>query len=134
MTHFQDRNSARSDLAALLPAEITIGAGEYSVPVFANQDDALDVAHQFPAGRALMWNGVDVVTPAYLRAFSGDNEFFVPAFHLKGESGETVVVALMKSDHITTDQILAPLRPQDGRMTIEHFTSGSLESTLLAEK
>ena len=125
-------NTSGRNVVPSIPSDIKIDK-RFSVPVFGNQDDALSLAYQFPAGRALLWDEVETVSPCWLRAYNGNTPFFVPAFQLTAANGNsTVVIALREGSELSEQFVLAVPPPTDGPMTVAGFLKGKVEPTLLA--
>ena len=115
-----------------IPPDIRID-DRFSVPVFGNQGDALSLALQFPAGRALLWDGVETVIPCWLRAYNGSTPFYVPAFKLTAANGNSTVVIGVREGSELSEQFVLTVPPLTvGPMTVAAFRNGKVEPTLLA--
>ena len=106
--------------------------GGFHVPCFANQDDALDLALQYPVGQTLMWDGIDQVSPCWMRVMKGQQELFMPAFTLQAGNQHGLVALLMSGEEVNHRFILAlPPVPPGQKAALVDVINGNVGPTLL---
>lgn len=106
--------------------------GGFHVPCFESQDEALALALQYPVGTTLMWDGIDQVSPCWMRVMKGEQELFMPAFALQAGDQHGLVVLLMSGEEVNHQFVLAlaPI-PVGQKAALVNVINGKVGPTLL---
>lgn len=108
---------------------------DHYAPIYTDPDRAYEIACCFPVGRALMWEGVETVTPVPMQIVDMNPPRFIPGFELRTSDSVAYLAVVIKNGEVDPEHVIALeflVPPIDRKIRLADLTNGTIGPTLLA--